>query len=332
MVAHWESTGLRVTTASSDGSKHFPDQVIIDGLTRSPRMANRRVPHALRQWVDRQSVDVILTNTATASALARLARTRVPVVYFCHGLHWNQFSLKSLPFRFMERLLLARTDGVVCMNTPDEIWFEKHAPQLPRLRLRHGVGLDTKRFPRNVERKPWTTGETLQLVWCGELTERKNPIDAIALVTELKRRGVDVELRMLGRGAMLSELEERIGDDRQVQLLGHVDPVPHFMLSHLLVQTSRWEGLPRVALEAVAMGMPTVGFDVKGVQDIPGAYLATEGDIEQLASQVLRAAAEGPRSLPELDALSYTHAAEAIREFLEALLSGSYPHGATLVR
>ena len=82
-----------------------------------------------------------------------------------------------------------------------------------------------------------------------------------------------------------------------------------------------------MGLEALAIGLPTVGFDVKGVRDLPAVQLAPEGDIAALAEQVLGAARGDGPALPEASTLSYVHAADALREFAASVVSGTYPHG-----
>src|SRR5690606_15419910 len=108
----------------------------------------------------------------------------------------------------------------------------------------------------------------------------------------------------------------------RVKLHGRVDPVPYFARADALVQTARWEGLPRVALEAIAMGRPTVGYDVKGVQDIPGAYLAPPGNVEALADATVDAVRLGARALPEPSLLSFEHTARALLNFTQDVATG----------
>src|SRR5690625_7013167 len=66
-----------------------------------------------------------MTNTATASTLVRVAGIGVPVIYFCHGLHWNGQCLVDLPFRVIELSLLSRTDAIVFINSAAEDWFTR---------------------------------------------------------------------------------------------------------------------------------------------------------------------------------------------------------------
>lgn len=327
ITERWREQGAVVEPAAGTLAESFESAAVLRSVTREPSMRNWRAGRELRAWVRDKGIDVVITNTATASLLVRIAGVGVPVVYFCHGLHWNGNRLRDLPFRALERALVPRTDGIVCINSADQDWFDRHAPRTPRLRLLGGVGLDTERYRRR-EDLVWREGEEpLGLVWCGEFSHRKNPAAAVRLAHHLRDRGIDVTLDMIGDGELFDAEESRSPVEGLVRRHGVTDPVPHFERSHVLVQTSHWEGLPRVGLEALAIGLPTVGFDVKGVRDLPAVQLAPEGDIAALAEQVLGAArGEGP-ALPEASTLSYVHAADALREFAASVVSGTYPHG-----
>ena len=332
IVDRWREQGARVVTAAGDASKKFSDQTVIEGLTRNPHPSNRKALSGLRDWVESEGVDVVVTNTATASMLVRAARVSAPVVYFAHGLHWNDENLRSLPYRAVEMALLRRTAGAILINQADEDWFAAHAPSIPRLRLANGVGLDVERFARRrIER--WDEGDVMRLVWCGEFTARKNPLDVVSLVHLLLERGVNPRVTMLGTGELdRHPAFEKLIAAEYIHRVGHADPVPYFEKAHALVQTALWEGLPRVALEAVAMGLPTAGYDVKGVQDIPGAYLAKPNDPDALAAACVQAATQGARNLPALEEMTYAHAADAIWEFVQSIKSGQFPQGRVVSR
>lgn len=323
----WREQGVVVEPAAGSLAETFDDAVVLPSVTRKPAARNWRARSELRAWVRERGIDVVITNTATASMLVRAAGVGVPVIYFCHGLHWNGNHLADLPFRAAERALVHRTDAIVCINSADQEWFDRHAPRTPRLRLLGGVGLDTARYMRR-EKTSWREGdEPLRLVWCGEFSHRKNPAAAVQLAHHLHARGIAVTLDMLGDGELFTAEQSRSPIDGLVVRHGATDPVPHFERSHVLVQTSHWEGLPRVGLEAIAIGLPTVGFDVKGVRDLPAVQLAPGGDIPALAERVLSAArGEGP-ALPEASTLSYVHAADALHEFAVSVVSGSFPRG-----
>lgn len=327
IIERWREQGAAVECAAGTPSRALEGAIVLPSITRKPSTRNLRARAELRRWVREKRIDIVITNTATASMLVRAARVGVPIVYFCHGLHWNGNRPADLPFRLVERALVHRTDAIVCINSADEEWFERSAPRTPRLRLLGGVGLDTERFARRPE-SPWREGaEPLRLVWCGEFSHRKNPAAAVQLAHHLHESGVEVTLDMLGRGELFDEPSSRSPIEGLVRHHGVADPAPHFERSHVLVQTARWEGLPRVGLEAIAIGLPTVGFDVKGVRDLPAVQLAPEDDIAVLSDRVLSAArGEGP-ALPDASTLSYVHAADSLLDFARSVLSGRFPRG-----
>lgn len=327
IAERWRERGLLVELAAGTLAKSFPPLTVLESMTRKPAPKNWKAIRELRAWVREKRIDVVMTNTATASMLVRAAGVGVPVIYFCHGLHWNGRRLLDVPYRVVEKLLLSRTDGIVCINSADEAWFSSQAPNVPRLRLNHGVGLNTDRFVRR-SNVTWAEGqEPLRLVWCGEYSARKNPAAAVELAHFLRRTGVDATLDMLGEGALFDSGGVQSSVESLVRHHGRSDVVPFFEQAHVLVQTSRWEGLPRVGLEAIAIGLPVVGFDVKGVRDLPAVQVAPQDDIQALAGAVLRSARGAGPDLPDVASLSYVHAADSLLEFATSVLTRNFRRG-----
>jgi len=96
---------------------------------------------------------------------------------------------------------------------------------------------------------------------------------------------------LYGDGPMRAELEARHGAD--ATFLGRVVPMaPHWSEIGLLVMSSRHEGLPLAALEAMAHGVPVAAFGVGGLPDLiePGrnGFLAPAGDLDALATAIDR--------------------------------------------
>jgi glycosyltransferase involved in cell wall biosynthesis len=320
IVDRWRQAGVAVHPASGTAGE-LRDSEVLPALTRRPHPRSVGGPRQIRAWVERHGIDILLTNTATASALARAASVGCPVVYFCHGLHWNDESgLRSLFWRTTEDLLLRRTAGVVTINSDDEAWFARQAPAIPRLRLPGGVGLDLSAFPR----RDLPTGDVLELTWIGEYTSRKRPSEAIRLAEILRRRGCDFRLHMLGEGPLMESTRAQVrsmGLDAHVLLHGSVSVAEALPTMHAVVHTAAWEGLPRALLEAAAVGRHIVAYDVKGVRDIPGAKLAPDLDAERLADLV--ASIDPTAAVPGLvdpESLSFAHSGDQVMVFLEDVL------------
>lgn len=289
LVSLWREEGAKVFPAAGTEAVSFDEFEVLGGITRAPRPVNWRAPREVAAWAERHSLDVVLTNTATASALARVPRMPCPVVYFCHGLHWSDskgLGLSDRPWQLVEKLLVRRTAGVMVLNSDDERWFRSQHHRLPVHRLAAGVGLDLEKFPRSA--MP-TQRDPVRLVWVGELGARKRPQLAVELATQLGELHVPFELTMLGEGPLRKPLEDELRRrnlNGSVRLPGRVAVRPYLERANAVVHTASWEGLPRALLEAVAVGRTPIAFDVKGVRDIPGALLVPDGDVAGMAQVV----------------------------------------------
>ena len=316
MEVSWTHCQLRCRDSDGLGS----GDSLIPGLSRrpDPRIVIRALA-GLRHWSNREDLDVIVTNSATASALVRLAGTRVPVVYFCHGLHWNE-----------TRSIGDRVWPVIESHAVPHCW--RHLAQLGRPAL---VLLNTSTAAVNctcprasASTWPTTPSEScrngpLRLCWIGEFSTRKRPLLALDTAAELQRRGIDFHLEMLARGtwphAIRAEISDR-GLSGIVSADGPGDAAATLARSHALVlHTAQWEGLPRVMLESLAIGRGSYAFDVKGVRDIPLSQLTTDGDTPELAARIDADWDSGRLREPlvfDRVVLDYSHAATGIRQFL----------------
>ncbi|UZD62009.1 glycosyltransferase [Brevibacterium sp. JSBI002] len=317
----WRSHGHDVSFAAGtpmDAAR----ATVIPGLSRRPDLRMLRALSGLSQWSKRESLDVIVTNSATASALVRLAGGTAPVVYFCHGLHWNETrSIGDRVWPLIERALLPRTDGIISLNSDDQRWFAARFAGRPQLHLSTGVGLDLLDYPV----RPLPEGP-LRLCWIGEFSDRKRPHLALDIAAHLHSTGLTFRLEMLGDGEFRPEIRAEIesrGLSGIVTANGTGDAAAALERSHALVHTSQWEGLPRVMLESLAMGCPSYAFDVKGVRDIPLARLTADGDTEALAARICADWTSGRLLEPisfDRGALDYSHAADGILRFLPSLV------------
>ena len=318
IVQRWRAGGHQVFLAAGPSTSGPPTEAIrtIPGITRRPRPVNRTVPAELRDWVRTNDLDLVLTNTAIPSALVRVARVPVPVVYLCHGLHWDRPRLPDLPYLVTERMLLGATAGVVTMNRDDDAWFARHGPGLPRIRLSGGIGLDPVRYaPR-----PFPVGPTLRLAWIGEFSARKNPPAAVEVAHLLRAGGVPFQLTMMGDGGLHEATARRIAAldlESVVELPGFGDAAALLTGVHAVIHTAAWEGLPRVLLEAYAIGRRTFAFDTKGVRDVPGVRLVRNGDVRALAAAVAGEGMSPPVGAPH--DLSYRQVADELLAFLSRI-------------
>ena len=131
------------------------------------------------------------------------------------------------------------------------------------------------------------------VVFVGRLANPKNPVRLLKIIEIAKRKYPNIKVGIAGTG----DLEEiahvtahELGLEDNVDFLGFFsNPMKLLQSSKLMVMTSDREGLPMVALEAMALGVPIVSTPTDGLCDIVDhditGYL--ENDNELFAKRIV---------------------------------------------
>lgn len=268
---------------------------------------------------------MVITNTATPSAISRIGLLgNVPVVYFAHGLHWGMGDgVSAWPWKLGELALSFGTTAAVVLNEEDEAFLSKSRPGLPVTRLSYGLGVDTSLFPR--ERFDVSgRNELLRLLWVGEFIDRKRPFDALEVVETLIQQGKNVELTMCGEGPLIDVLRSEVyrrGLSASVLAPGRVPVLDYYRGSDMLIHTARWEGLPRVFLEALSVGVPVFSYPIKGATGLMGVNTSQGETPSLLAAAIESSIDQGQISdIPTVAELSSRAAGDALVAFIDELL------------
>jgi glycosyltransferase involved in cell wall biosynthesis len=109
--------------------------------------------------------------------------------------------------------------------------------------------------------------------WVGRLEQSKDPLLAIRVFRELAARGHRFEAWMAGNGPLREMVERELSaaDLNMVNVVGLLDPhelAAQLRRSTVCLATSRWEGIPRAIIEALACGVPVVSTDVGDVRSL----------------------------------------------------------------
>ena len=107
------------------------------------------------------------------------------------------------------------------------------------------------------------------------LTEQKQPEHLVDIYYKLKQREIKEKLYFIGNGEKVELIKQKIKEyklEDDVILLGQIEnPYPFFKNAKLFVHTGKYEGLPPVLLESLALGTPVVAYDCPtGPKDILG--------------------------------------------------------------
>jgi starch synthase (maltosyl-transferring) len=161
-------------------------------------------------------------------------------------------------------------------------------------------GVDLARFATS-DAFDWTTlglpSSARVLVNIGRLDPQKGVDDLLAAMCEVLPQAPECHLAIIGDGPDRASLEQKSQQaplrDR-VWFLGRRHDVPRLLnAAYALVLPSRWEGMPNVALEAMAAGKPLIATAVEGLSELVATdqtgWLVPPRQPEALAAAILEA-------------------------------------------
>lgn len=202
---------------------------------------------------------------------ARLADVRT--VTTLHG--WIGNSARQRLLIALDQWVAARLDCVIVVS---EAMRGQLADRIPpdRLQLVHN-GIVVDRYSRTGRRGRLQAlirhdAERPVLVSIGRLSAEKGHADLIDAVAALAARGRHVSLVLVGDGPERASLRNRADSHRlqdRVFMTGYLDePQQVLEEADLAVLPSHTEGLPNVALEALAMEVPVLATRVGGTPEV----------------------------------------------------------------
>jgi colanic acid/amylovoran biosynthesis glycosyltransferase len=166
-----------------------------------------------------------------------------------------------------------------------------------KLRVVH-CGIDPDAFAAQRDR---ATGE-LKLLSVARLTQSKGHAVLLQSLRELARRGVDVNLTIVGDGPKRSSLEQlarELDVGSRVRFEGAVGREgvhSYYRQADAFCLPSFAEGVPVVLMEAMAMELPVVATDVMGVRELvddgANGLLVRPGRADLLADAIARLAGD----------------------------------------
>ena len=297
------------------------------GAARRPSPGDLRTLARLVRRVPR--ADLAHVHSAKAGFLGRLAAAlrgrRHACVFSPHG--WSFWAARGAERRLylaLERLA-AHWCAVIVAQSDSERQAGLEAgigrPEQYRVILN---GVDVDRFAADPAPVPG------RVVWVGRLAPAKRPDVAIEVGAELRRRGVEAELLLVGDGPDREQAERLLAERPGAAMLaGRRSDIPELLReAACLLLTSEYESCPLGVIEAMAAGVPVVATAVGGVPELVAAgehgLLAPKDDVQGLADAVERLLAD-PEAARAMGAAGRARAREALsRDRMLAELEAVY--------
>ena len=236
----------------------------------------------------RERPDILHTHNPKPGIIGRIIGrlAGVPlVVNTQHGLYaqpgdrWQ----RRLPVYAAERLA-ASFSHVELVQSPEDVDTLVRSLRVPRSRVRLlGNGIDLDRFSphavdpgaRTALRSQWQIApDEIVIGLVGRLVREKGIVEIIEAAHMLRERGVVVRTVIVGpadpdKADAIDPALLRRAEHDGVVLAGQRTDMPECYSAFDLFLTASWrEGFPRSAMEAAAMGLPTIATDIRGNRQV----------------------------------------------------------------
>ena len=269
----------------------------------------RYATSALSSYLRQREPHVLISALHQANLVAIMAKERassnVRLVVTVHSqmseemIHTPGLAGKLIPL--LVRAFYPKADKIICVSNgvAQELINKYHLPK-SKVQVIYNPVVTEDMFMKAEEPldHPWfQPGQPPVILGVGRLTAAKD-FETLIKAFALVRKKTEARLMILGEGserAKLEQLVKQLGLQNDICMPGFVDnPYKYMKHSSVFVLSSRWEGLPTVLIEALALGLPVVSTDCpSGPAEIleggKWGKLVPVGSPEALANAILEA-------------------------------------------
>ena len=254
-----------------------------------------RVVAKLERLIRDRAIDVIHTHGYKSDILGYLAARRAGIacVSTPHG-YSGKVGLKMRAFIKLGARILRHFDQVAPLS--EELVADMRRFGIPDGKttlIRNGVDLKEidAAVPPSSRSISCGTSEIRRIGFVGQLIPRKGVGDLLDIFDALYQSNPSCRLELLGDGSQRVDLEAHaasLPSASAISFLGfRSDRLELLSRFDLFVMTSSLEGIPRCIMEAMALGVPVVAYDIPGVDQLvehgQTGLLAPLGDKAALA-------------------------------------------------
>ena len=307
----------------------FKDELVNNGVTvydlSLPFKYDFRGVFKIVRLINSNNYDIIHVHLFPADIFAAIAslftKKRTKFVFSEHSVFNRRRSNKI--FKRIDNFTYSRYAKIVCVSEKVKEsligWISEIAHKMVVIRNAVPVG-------KMGDKKE----SVYDILFVGRL-ERAKGVDVLFEAIKLLETKYDRKLKVaiIGDGSLNEELKgiaERLNISESVEFLGVRKDISDLMRkSKIFVLPSRWEGLPMVILEAMALGMPVVATKVGGIPEViedgKDGILVEPENPERLANSIFRLLDDdGLRSLFSSNAYRKIKEEYSIEKYTKTLL------------
>lgn len=240
---------------------------------------------------------ILHTHGSKAGVIGRIAGGILPFVYSVHTVHGFAIS----PYiNFTKRFVYLNSERFAALF--GDIIITQAKVHVDRLK-EWGIGRKNKIFwiPNSIkydDYKVYSRRDDKKDIVVGTVANfkiQKNPFVWVKVAKKIVEKYPQARFIYAGEGPLRKKSEKLLGGSERIKFLGLESDIPRILEGiDIFFLPSRWEGLPRTVLEAMAAGIPVVASSVDGtieaVEDSVTGYLVppcdTDGYAERLSDLI----------------------------------------------
>lgn len=235
------------------------------GVTYLPMqtMSVKELSRVIRQ----EKPDVIHAHDMRASFFSALCCGKIPLVSHIHN---NAYDARGLSPKTIAYLLAGfKAKKILWVSNSSYEGYAFHRFFANKSSVLYNI-IDEEQ----ILAKKAQDGNTYDydMIYVGRLTYQKDPQRLMRLCARLRQERPNLNVAIVGTGELEQEVKDlcrELGIEENVHFLGfQTNPIKMVADSKAMILTSRWEGTPMCALEAMALGTPVVSTPSDGMKDI----------------------------------------------------------------
>ena len=221
----------------------------------------------LKRVIAQEKPDLIHAHDMRASFFSALCCGRIPLISHIHN---NAYDARGLSPKTIAYLLAGfKAKHILWVSNSSYEGYAFHKLFAKKSSVLYNI-IDTEQI---FEKKAQDVNTyDYDMIYVGRLTFQKDPQRLMRLCARLKESKPDLKVAIVGTGELEEEVRtlcEELHIQDNVHFLGfQTNPMKMVHDSKAMILTSRWEGTPMCALEAMALGTPVVSTPSDGMTDL----------------------------------------------------------------
>lgn len=221
--------------------------------------------------------DVVHTHSSKPGVLGRVAAKVAGVkkiIHTVHGFPFHKFQplLVNKLYILLEKLSAKFCDKVVFISESDyETALNLGIVNVSKaLLIYNGYEVDNDLIEQRKQKKQQEPRIVVGVV--GRFAEQKNILNVVNVAVTVCKKSTELEFVFVGDGKYYEYCKKTVRDsglEHRIFLKGWQSNVKEIMIDFdVLLQYTKWEGLPLSILEAMSLGVPVIASEIPGNNDL----------------------------------------------------------------